>query len=779
MSTVFELRNPHCHKCELFSTCRTICLFGHGNEKSDVVFVGEAPGESEDNIGKPFVGEAGTLLNNIFEEYKITRQNIYITNAVKCRPPGNATPKIKHIRACRDYLLNEIATIQPKLIVALGVVALQSLMDDALIRLGANRGKILYSEFPQIKDIPIIVTYHPAGVLRNQDWINPVLSDFEKITKFLKEGIPKKLKVQYFEGVCSPRNRRIAFDVETTGLDPFKKGGEIKCIGTSHAPCFGFATENLEEVKAILENPGIYKVGHNIKFDIKWAAKYGIKVTGPIRDTMVEAHLLNENEPSFGLKELSAQYTDMGGYTQHIDKIVKLAKGNRTKIPRNILLHYCAADCDATIRLDKIFMPQIKTEGLFPLFKLTMKGLELFTRAELAGVKIDLEHREYLRGIYKRKIDTLYRKIGAASGIEDFNPDSTIQLGKLLTGKFGLPIVKQTTLGRVSVDKFALDKLLTVDTSGIIKAILRLRELKGDYTKYLEDTKSKEIVSSDGYIHCEFRVNGTDTGRYSCVNPNLQQVTKNSSIKEIFISRFSPGRIVQIDYDQGELRLLAQYTQDRTLLNAFRDGQDIHKITASKIFGVKFNDVTDEQRFAAKTINFGILYGMGPDKLSKTLKISMPRAAEFIREYYVNLKGVTEWKRDREKEILEAGFVTSLFGRKRRIPIVDEHNKRAIFKAQRQAVNAPIQGALHDLNILFATSLDKYLRRDSFKSIIILAIHDSIILDCPKEEVAQVERIAKKLASEVDTSKFGFTFNVPLSVSVGHGINWKEASESD
>lgn len=778
MNAVIELRDPRCRKCPLFATCRTVCLFGHGNETSDVVFVGEAPGESEDHIGRPFVGDAGTLLNNILEEFKINRQNIYITNAVKCRPPNNAQPKVAEIRACRDYLIDEISAINPKLIVALGLVAIKSLMDDTTLKINTSRGKIFYAPFETIKHIPIVVTYHPAGVLRNQDWINPVLSDFEKITKYLKDGIPKKKKVEYFEGVC-PVEKRIVFDLETTGLDPFKEGGEIKCIGTTHTSHTGFVTENLDDVKHLLENPKIVKIGHNIKFDIKWCRKHGVKIRGPVRDTMVEAHLLNENEPSFGLKELSAQYTDMGGYTDKIDRVVKLTKGDRSKVPRNILLKYCAADCDAAYRLDELFLPQIKEQGLYPIFKLTMRGLELFSRAELAGVKIDLEHREYLAKVFKKKIDTLYRKIGAASGVEDFNPDSSMQLGALLTGKFGLPIVKQTKKGKVSVDKFALEKLEKIDKSGIVKAILRLRKLNGDYSKYLEDTEKKNIISSDGYIHCEYRINGTDTGRYSCVNPNLQQVTKESPIKEIFISRFVPGRIVQIDYDQGELRLLAQYTQDSTLLESFRHGRDIHTTTASKIFGVKFDSVTPQQRFAAKTINFGILYGMGPDKLSNTLGISITKAASFIRDYYANLKDVTKWKKDREREILETGQVTSLFGRKRRIPIVDENNKKALFKAQRQAVNAPIQGALHDLNILFATSLDNFLRRHNYQSIIILSVHDSIILDCPEEEVKEVEKIAKKLASEVDTSEFGFSFNVPLTVSIGHGVNWKEASESD
>lgn len=777
MGKIIELRNPRCTNCPLSLTCRTICLFGTGNEQSDVVFVGEAPGDSEDAIGKPFVGEAGTLLNNIFQEFKINRENIYITNAVKCRPPNNAKPKIKEIRACRDYLIEEIKAVNPKLIVALGQVAISSLMDDASIRIGTGRGKFFYAPFEAIKHIPIMLTYHPAGVLRNQDWINPVLSDFEKITTVLKKGIPKKHKIEYFEGVA-PTDTKLIFDLETEGLDPFRKDLNIKCIGTTNRAYTGYVTDNLDKVKKLLNDPKIVKIGHNVKFDMKWCNTRGLRVRGPIRDTMVEAHLLNENEPSFGLKELLAQYTDMGGYTDKLEKIIKLTKGDRSRIPKNILFQYCAGDVDGTARLDTMFMPRLRDEGLIPVFNLTMKGLKVFEKAERYGVKIDLEHREYLAKIFKRKIETLTKKIGDASGVKDFNPFSSMQLGRMLTGKFGLPIVKTTKKGKVSVDKEALDKLAFIDKSGIVKAILRLRKLNGDYAKYL-NAEDKEIVSSDGYIHCEFRVNGTDTGRYSCVNPNLQQVTKDSPIKEMFISRFSPGRIVQIDYDQGELRLLAQYSQDRTLLEAFTSGRDIHTTTASKIFNCSYDSVSKEQRFAAKTINFGIIYGMGPDKLSKTIGVSIPKAAQFIRDYTEKLDSVKKWKKDREIEILETGFVTSLFGRRRRIPIVNEDDKKKLFKAQRQAVNSPIQGGLHDLNIIFATALDRELTKGNFRSKIILTVHDSIILDCPEEEVKEIEAIAKRIASEPDTSKFGFSFNVPLTVSVGHGINWKEASESE
>lgn len=775
MKELIEYRNRNCDRCELSQGCKTVCLFGTGNLKAEIVFVGEAPGESEDMLKEPFVGRAGELLNRYFEEFGIKRKEVYITNIVKCRPPENMTPKAHHVKACIPYLGAELDYIKPKLIVCLGAVASKAILNNPQFSISKNRGKILYSPHETIKHIPVLCTYHPAGILRNQAWAVPTLQDFEKIIKYMKDGIPQPTKAKYKYGVAKNANS-IVVDIETTGLNMYNPSGNIICTGTSTSDFTGFVTKHTDKVRSILGDREITKVGHFFKFDMKWFMQKGFEINGQIRDTAVEAHLLNENEPSFGLKELAMVYTDMGDYADEIDRILKETK-DITKVPEKKLMVYCAKDADATHRLHSQFMPKIVDQGLLPLYKSTMEGYKIIANAENAGVCIDEDRMNYLSTLYKKKIDKIYRKIYDISGSKEFNPDSSVQLGAFLTDKLNLPIYKTTKKGKISVDKFVLDKLQRIDKTGFVKLILQLRKLRLDYAKYLDP--DKDIRSYDKRVHADFKIIGTLTGRYSCANPNLQQVTKDSPIKSMFISRFKDGKIVQFDIDQGELRILAQHSKDKNLIKIFRSGQDIHRATASQVFNISIDDVSTEQRFAAKTINFGIIYGMGAEKLAATIGTSLPKASQYIRDYKDRLPGVKKYIEEMEHDILVDGYVKSLFGRYRHIPIIDDEDNLAVRKAKRQAVNSPIQGGLHDLNIIFMRQLHQELLRGKCRSVIILVVHDSIIVDCPDVEVDYVVDAAREVVQQLDTKPFGFELVIPITISVGIGNNWKEASESD
>lgn len=769
-----ELRNPHCVRCKLSEGVKTVCLMGQGNQQADLMLVGEAPGADEDRAGFPFVGQAGQILNNILREYEIKRSDVYISNSVKCRPAENRRPHVSEIRACRPYLLKEIRIVKPKLIVALGQVAMATLLNTQTFVISSGRGKVHYAPWKATKGIPIIVTYHPAAVKRDNSLIESVFTDFEYFLGILKNGIRPRKKSHYAIGISSCRNNICSIDLETSGLNPFATSSYILCGGSTDRLYTGYCVRSVDKLVPILSDPKILKIGHNIKFDIKWLKTHGFPFEGQIHDTLVAEHMINENLPSYGLKELAATYTDMGAYSAEFENQMKLHKNDPTKIPIKILMRYCAEDVDATYRLYERQIKRLEEEGLNNLFDLTMYGERVMADAEIHGVNVDKERHAYLRGLYKKKIKKLRLKIKKICGKDLVNPDSGIQLGKVLVGKLGFPVLRRTKKGRVSVDKVALDKLSRLDKTGIINLILKYRKLRGDYSKYLSPTRI--IWQNDGRVHCDFRISGADTGRYSCVKPNLQQVPRESEIKSMFISTFPEGKIVQIDYDQGELRLLSQYSGDRSLIKAFKDGVDIHTQTAHELYKVSIDKVTEKQRYDAKQLNFSIIYGIGAESFSIKTKMKLQDAKDFMQAYKDSKPGVQKYIRDMSNQIIENGYVQNLFGRKRRIPIIDLNNIEEVRFAQRRAVNAPIQSALHDLNVLSMVRLYDWLESHGFKSKIILAVHDSVILDVHPKETDKVVEISKEIFELPETSVYGFELNVPMTVTIGVGDNWKEAS---
>lgn len=767
------IRNPECIDCELHKSCRTICLMGEGNPSAEIMLIGEAPGENEDRINRPFVGEAGQLLNNILKEFGINRSEVYITNVVKCRPPNNRTPGLKELDACKQYLVQEIRAIKPKVIIALGGSAMRSLLNIRKnFAVGSNRGATF---FIGKSKIPVVPTYHPAYIRRNEEAAAPTMKDFERAIDIAKNGFKQPVGCHYYLGVAKPSDEEeLVIDLETTGLDPFDKDGKILCIGTTSKAREGFVEENPEEVMKYLSNPNVLKIGHNIKFDYKWLKLKGYPFEGKFYDTMIAEHMLDENCPAFGLKEITMVHTDMGRYAEPFEKIYELCGKDMRKIPRKVLLNYCGKDVDATKRAYDRQLPQLIDQGLVPLFELTMAGERVIADAEIFGVNINQEYCTKLSNKYRQEIEKVHSQLVQASGIEDFNPRSTQQLAELLIDKLGLPIIKMTKKKKIGMDKFVLESYEKYDKTGIVSDILWFRKLAGDYAKYLDPENPPFL--SDGKMHANFKIHGTDTGRYSCYDPNLMAITKKSAIRKIFISSFKGGKLGQVDYGQGELRILAQESQDKNLLAAFNSGVDIHNLTWHEIFGTPIDEVTEDQRFYAKTINFGIMYGMGVEKLAATIGKSVNVASKYMRMYKEKYEGVMYYINQKEDEIERYGEVVSLFGRRRRITIIDQSDFHAVSKAKRKAVNAPIQGGLHDLNILSMVAVARQLKKEGFRSKTLMTIHDAVVYDIYPGEEVELEKLVNEVFCNPDTFAFGFKFNVPLTITFKSGSNWKEIS---
>ena len=770
---LLQVRNERCTGCGLYAECKHVCLTGVGNPNAKLFLVGEAPGREEDQIGRPFVGKAGQLLDSILATFDLTRKDVFISNAVKCRPVNNKAPLLDHIRACRHYLIEEILLVKPTLVLALGATAMKSLLQVNEYKLGENRGAIFY--LPEDATIPILGTYHPAGILRNNEWLTPAVQDFEKALGYVENGIPEKKDAKYFKGVAGKYfHEALTLDVETTSLNMFSSDERILCLGTCDEAYKAYCTDDLESARKALELE-TRKVGHNLKFDWKWLYSRGYTVRGPWFDTLVAAHMLNENLPAYGLKELVLSNTDMGRYSEKMERAVKLMEGEYAAVPASIREKYCAMDVDATHRLYDLYYPQLREQGLWPLFQLTMQGEQVMASAEYQGVKIDEERREYLQVVYSKRLDSIRKKIRDISGDDKFNPQSSAQLGRLLTGKMGFPILKQTKEGKVAVDKEVLAQLLPLDKTGIIDLIQRLRITSKLFGIYL--SPKSHLVSEDGRVHATFKIHGAVTGRYSCVDPNLQQVPKKSEIKSMFVSKFPGGKIVQVDYDQGELRMLAQYCHDPLLLDTFKKGQDIHAQTAASVFGKGLEGISNDERAVGKTVNFAILYGIGDYSLGKKLGVLPHTANKYISNYFKRHKKVNDYIQAKHREIIETGEVTSLYGRKRRIVVADYTNSGLVASAKRQAANSPIQGALHETNVASMVAVARSLQRDNMKSHYVMEVHDAGFFDCPADEVEEVERRIKAIYPRPDTSEFGFEFDIPLPVSISSGSTWKEASD--
>ena len=564
---------------------------------------------------------------------------------------------------------------------------------------------------------------------------------------------------------------RIAFDTETAAFDGHEstEAHFCKLVGFSFATAPGKAwyvtADQIDVFRPLFADPSKTFVGHNVKFDRSVLHRYGIGFASVPHDTML-AHYCLDAAARHGMDTLSEQYlsyrpipiTALIGEKERGKEQLSMAALKPEEIR-----DYAAEDADVTLRLEDVLRPQapkaLETEE--QLVKILIEMVR-------EGVKIDVEALKDYGRTLDREILSLTQEILVYAD-PGFNPDSPKQLGELLFGKLGLEGGKKTASGQYSTDEKTLSKL--VDVHPIIAKILEYRQLTKLKSTYVD--KLPTLIDENGRVHTTYAQAFTETGRLSSSDPNLQNIPirteRGKMIRQAFVARDEKHVLISADYSQIELRLMAAFAQDKAMLEAFRNGEDIHRDTASRVYDVMPMFVTPEQRAKCKMVNFGIIYGISAFGLSQRLKVPRKEASNLIDTYFKLYPSVKTYMDKAIAEAREKGYAETILGRRRTLRDINSRNATARQAAERDAINTPIQGSAADLIKVAMVKVDRAFKAENLRTKMVLQIHDELVFDTPLEEVEKVKAIVTR---EMTTA---LDLGVPLDVGLGVGQNWLEA----
>ncbi|CDE61360.1 dNA polymerase I [Parabacteroides sp. CAG:409] len=575
------------------------------------------------------------------------------------------------------------------------------------------------------------------------------------------------------------QEKSFAFDTETEGLDPLT----ADLVGMSFAireqeAWYVPVPANREEATDIvlrlapaLQHPEIEKVGQNIKFDILALRKYGVRVKGPLFDTMLAHYLLNP-ELRHGMDYLAETYLKYK--TVPIEDLIgpkgKKQASMRT-VPIEQIKEYAAEDADVTLRLKHYFAPLLKQEGLESLFfEMEMPLIYVLAEMEATGVKLDTNALKQSSEVLSQQLSALEESIYDLAG-QSFNINSTKQVGEILFDKLKLDEkAKKTKTGGYSTSEEVLEKIR--GKHPIVDKLLEYRGIKKLLSTYI-DALPALIHPETGKIHTSFNQAVTATGRLSSTNPNLQNIPVRDElgreIRKAFIADDDDCIFFSADYSQIELRLMAHLSNDPHMVEAFCSGADIHAATAAKIYGIPVEEVTSDMRRKAKTANFGIIYGISVFGLAERLSIPRAESKELIDGYFQTYPRIKEYMEESIRVAKEKGYVETLFKRKRFLPDINSHNAIVRGYAERNAINAPIQGSAADIIKLAMIRIHQRFEAEHLKSRMILQVHDELNFNVRKEEFDRVKEIV------LDCMEHVLQLRVPLIADCGEGKNWLEA----
>ncbi|MBR4259559.1 MAG: DNA polymerase I [Kiritimatiellae bacterium] len=573
---------------------------------------------------------------------------------------------------------------------------------------------------------------------------------------------------------------RVAFDIETAAREPGLSATDAKTcklLGISFSTAPGkawYAIADLVDVfRPLFADPSKVLVAHNGKYDRTVLHRYGIGFASTPRDTMLEHYCLDA-AARHGLKELSEQllgyrmirFEDVAGEPER-------GKPEPTLVGKDLQLvcDYAAEDADFTLRLDDVLRPQVPVAP--PPLPNVLSDVEeplvkILIDMEREGVRIDVEALKAYGRELDREILALTQQILSYAD-PGFNPDSPKQLGALLFGKLGLAGGKKTASGQFSTDEKTLSKL--AGEHPIVPLILEYRACTKLKSTYVD--KLPTLIDENGRVHTTYAQAFTETGRLSSSDPNLQNIPirteRGKLIRKAFVARDEKHVLVSADYSQIELRLMAAMSGDAAMLAAFRNGEDIHRDTASRVYDVMPAFVTPEQRSKCKMVNFGIIYGISAFGLSQRLKVPRKEAADLIETYFKLYPKVKVYMESAIAKAREKGYAETVLGRRRTLRDINSRNATARQAAERDAINTPIQGSAADLIKVAMVRVDRAMRAANLRAKMVLQIHDELVFDVPRDEVEKVKEIVTR---EMTTA---LDFGVPLDVGIGVGDNWLEA----
>jgi DNA polymerase I len=569
------------------------------------------------------------------------------------------------------------------------------------------------------------------------------------------------------------------FDTETTGLDTHSS----ELVGMSFAVKpneawyvmlpgnYDLALDIVNEFKPLFENPNIEKTGQNMKFDITMLRYYDTEVKGPMFDTML-AHYLLEPDQRHNMDYLARTYLNYEPVS--IESLIgKKGKGQGSMrdVSPEILKEYACEDADITLQLRQVFEPQLKTSDCHDLFTaIEMPLMPVLAAMEAEGVKIDIENLRDYSGVLKTEIREIEEQIYEQAGTH-FNIASPKQLGDILFDKMKIASKpRQTKTKQHSTAEDVLSKLVLKHP--IVQLILDYRSLTKLKSTYV-DTLPQLVNLRTGRVHTSYNQAVTSTGRLSSNNPNLQNIPirteRGREIRKAFVPRNEDYVLLSADYSQIELRIIASLSGDQNMIEDFNAGRDIHAATAARVYNLGLEAVTPDMRRNAKTVNFGIIYGISAFGLSERLNIPRSEAAEIINQYFAKYTGIRKYMDEQIISAREHGYVETMMKRRRYLRDINSSNSIVRGFAERNAINAPIQGSAADMIKLAMINIFREIEKQKLQSKMILQVHDELVFDVHKNETAEVQNIIE------EQMKNALPLKVPVEIDMNTGTNWLEA----
>ena len=775
-----------CQTCPLNKKGKTF-VPGHGPEKAKYAIIGEAPGSIEVAKKRPFVGPSGQLLRKVLRAIGVDPDEVYMTNVVKCRPPQNRTPKASEIKRC-NTVPAELWAHGVEVVIPLGNSALRTL--SGITGITKARGK----EFAQ-GDWRVIPTFHPAAVLRNPDYFPSFAEDLEKAFSPVKPH-PEPLRVydvipaediqaacEFFDGL----EGLVAYDLETRALNPVREN-TILCVSFSRST--GDATviagQALYHVsvrsawREAIKREGVRWLAHNAQFDSAVVnAQLGFRV--PVdEDTMLMSYALDERGGIHGLKELCQRKLNVEDWEADVKKYPSFAD-----IPWTILVRYNAQDTANCYRLYEHFLEKLeKAPTVHRMYRgLLCPGAYTLANMTAKGVRINEEFR---KEEYQREIVLQGSLKGQLQGLitdPTYNPNSYPQTAVVLYDVLKAPDYRHTipvaapdyTPSVTSKDLKArttcadqLERLTRGPYEVVVKEFAEMLLAYRASHQYARTFLKNYAPESDGCIHPRFLLHGTVTGRLSGTKPNVMNMHRSGSTRKLIIPR-EGNVLVAADYSQAELRTLAALAKSEPMRAIFERGEDIHEISGRRVFGDSYDLDPDKHRQVAKTVNFGIAYGLGAAGLAFSTGLSAQDAQTVIDDIK-ELFQVSDWMKGIFAQALRNQFVETPTGRRRRFHLITRDNVQDIF---RQAINAPVQGTASDLMLMALIEVDSWIQ--DLHGYILYPTHDEILLgvreDCAEEAGGLL--VETMLAQPV---KLFEEFPVPFVVDAAWGMT---ASKED
>ena len=742
------------------------------------------------------------LVNDKIKMYDPMKDRIFDSGAVKerygvepARIPefmaltGDAVDNIPGIKGVGEKtakeLLSEFKSIEDLL------HNLQRIKKDRLRALVAeNADSVRLSEKLAILDpsVPLDMNMDEFR-LRDPDWLS-LLSllkelEFGSLMKLIPSQATRSteceivLSSERLGGVVRSIKDKCAFDTETTGRNPItaRLVGLSFCTGKSEAyyvpvshaypgvPDQVDKGEALRALLPILQDEKIAKTGHNLKYDMIILAGEGASMKGKLYDTMIASYLLNPNKPNHSLEEVALERLS---YRKKTFMEVLGKRNSFSEVPLEEAAPYACDDASLAFELKGLLFDELKENGLEDLYlTIEMPLIPVLADIEMTGIKVDPDKLLAISKELERELEGIQRRIYFLAG-EEFNINSPKQLSNVLFHSLGFQPGKKTKTG-FSTEMGVLEELARVHE--IPREILNYRSLSKLKSTYI-DVLPMLINPRTGRVHTSFNQTVTATGRLSSSEPNLQNIPIRGEwgkrIRETFIAE-GENFLLSADYSQVELRILAHLSNDEGLIEAFRNNLDVHTRTASELFGVTAEQVTPDMRRIAKTVNFGVIYGISPFGLSETLGISREEAKQYIVQYFARHPGVQRYIEENLREAKKNGYVTTLFGRKRAVPELRNKNIMVRQQGERLAINSPIQGTAADIIKIAMITIGRRLGESGMTTKMILQVHDELLFEVPPRELENAREIVRNGMERV------LELSVPLRVDIHHGKNWAEA----